>query len=400
VRLAGRLGGIRNPDAFGAYLRKTVVNLSRSHFRHKRVERAYLEREGRSIPREQVEGRDLGEADALVGGAVALRTVVSTDAAPVPPAEREGRDTPPPPESLEGEIVASGYHDGAWWWLTAEIDRRGDLCMGFTLEDGTGGGGCSSASPGGESGDPIGLHTFSQSDLGPTIYYGEVRRDIVALEFKGDGGSDRIETTPAPTGSEFDLRFYTFFGDPVDKIVGYNAAGEAVAEVSGVPDVGGLGMGPDLEEVVASGSHAGSRWTLTASPISEGPCYTFEIEDGGGGGCATEPGTAWRGDVNQSATPRHPEVRPVWGAIPLRIDDVRIGLQDGKEIPAVIFRPEGHDYAYYIAWIPDAFAPGEVMFRTDSEVTTEPLCASSIPNRGGAEKYRHGVTCGSSAAHP
>ncbi|MDP9343244.1 MAG: SigE family RNA polymerase sigma factor [Actinomycetota bacterium] len=45
VRLAGRLRHIRDPAAFEAYLRRTVVNLSRMHFRHARVERAYLERQ-------------------------------------------------------------------------------------------------------------------------------------------------------------------------------------------------------------------------------------------------------------------------------------------------------------------------------------------------------------------
>jgi RNA polymerase sigma-70 factor (sigma-E family) len=45
VRLAGRLVHLRDPGAFDAYLRRTVVNLSNSHFRRRRVERAYLERE-------------------------------------------------------------------------------------------------------------------------------------------------------------------------------------------------------------------------------------------------------------------------------------------------------------------------------------------------------------------
>ncbi|MDP9342868.1 MAG: SigE family RNA polymerase sigma factor [Actinomycetota bacterium] len=44
VRLAGRLVHLRDPGAFHAYLRRTVVNLSRSHFRRRRVERDYLER--------------------------------------------------------------------------------------------------------------------------------------------------------------------------------------------------------------------------------------------------------------------------------------------------------------------------------------------------------------------
>jgi RNA polymerase sigma-70 factor (sigma-E family) len=60
VRLFGRFRDLRNPDAFGAYLRTTVVNLTRSHFRRRRVERAYVEREGRQPPRtaDELEWRD------------------------------------------------------------------------------------------------------------------------------------------------------------------------------------------------------------------------------------------------------------------------------------------------------------------------------------------------------
>jgi hypothetical protein len=43
-RLVGRLRHLRDAGAFGAYLRRTIVNLSTSHFRSRRVERAYLER--------------------------------------------------------------------------------------------------------------------------------------------------------------------------------------------------------------------------------------------------------------------------------------------------------------------------------------------------------------------
>lgn len=45
VRLYGRFRDLRDPDAFPAYLRATVVNLARSHFRRRRVERAHLRRE-------------------------------------------------------------------------------------------------------------------------------------------------------------------------------------------------------------------------------------------------------------------------------------------------------------------------------------------------------------------
>jgi RNA polymerase sigma-70 factor (sigma-E family) len=45
VKLAGRLRHLRNPEAFGAYLRRTVVNLCRAHFRRLRFERDYLRRQ-------------------------------------------------------------------------------------------------------------------------------------------------------------------------------------------------------------------------------------------------------------------------------------------------------------------------------------------------------------------
>jgi RNA polymerase sigma-70 factor (sigma-E family) len=44
VRLAGRLAHLRDPDAFEAYLRRTVTNLAMSHHRRRKVERVYLER--------------------------------------------------------------------------------------------------------------------------------------------------------------------------------------------------------------------------------------------------------------------------------------------------------------------------------------------------------------------
>ena len=50
VRMFGRFRDLRNPDAFGAYLRKTVVNLTRSYFRRRGVEHTFLEREGRQPP--------------------------------------------------------------------------------------------------------------------------------------------------------------------------------------------------------------------------------------------------------------------------------------------------------------------------------------------------------------
>ena len=49
VRYVGRLRFLRDPDAFEPYLRRTIVNLSKNHFRRRAAERAYLEREGPRI---------------------------------------------------------------------------------------------------------------------------------------------------------------------------------------------------------------------------------------------------------------------------------------------------------------------------------------------------------------
>jgi RNA polymerase sigma-70 factor (sigma-E family) len=46
ARVVGRLAHVRHADAFGAYLRRAVVNLSRNHFRGRSRERAYVERQG------------------------------------------------------------------------------------------------------------------------------------------------------------------------------------------------------------------------------------------------------------------------------------------------------------------------------------------------------------------
>jgi RNA polymerase sigma-70 factor (sigma-E family) len=58
VRLYGRFGDLRNPDAFPAYLRRTVVNLANSHFRRRRVERSYLEREGSLVKAPELDTED------------------------------------------------------------------------------------------------------------------------------------------------------------------------------------------------------------------------------------------------------------------------------------------------------------------------------------------------------
>jgi RNA polymerase sigma-70 factor (sigma-E family) len=55
ARLIGRLRHLRDPEAFDAYLRRTIVNLAASLMRHRAVERRFLDREGPRSPRESRE---------------------------------------------------------------------------------------------------------------------------------------------------------------------------------------------------------------------------------------------------------------------------------------------------------------------------------------------------------
>lgn len=70
VRLAGRLAHLRNVDAFGPYLRRTVVNLCRMHFRRRKVERAYVARQPSREPTSA--GPELRSDDDLRSGLLLL----------------------------------------------------------------------------------------------------------------------------------------------------------------------------------------------------------------------------------------------------------------------------------------------------------------------------------------
>lgn len=79
VRLARRFVHLRDPSAFPFYLRRTIVNLTRSYFRHRTLERGYLRRhpevERSSEPAASVDERDaLGRA--LLGLSARQRTAI------------------------------------------------------------------------------------------------------------------------------------------------------------------------------------------------------------------------------------------------------------------------------------------------------------------------------------
>jgi sigma-70-like protein len=73
VRFVGRLRFLRDPDAFEPYLRRTIVNLSKNHFRRRAVERGYLEREGRRIEDVSTDP-DVATSDTLRSALLRLRS--------------------------------------------------------------------------------------------------------------------------------------------------------------------------------------------------------------------------------------------------------------------------------------------------------------------------------------
>jgi RNA polymerase sigma-70 factor (sigma-E family) len=76
LRFVGRLHHLRDPEAFDAYLRRTIVNLSKDVFRRRAVERSYLERRTAEL-RE-------GHTDRDVAAYEAMRTALLT----LPPRQR------------------------------------------------------------------------------------------------------------------------------------------------------------------------------------------------------------------------------------------------------------------------------------------------------------------------
>jgi RNA polymerase sigma-70 factor (sigma-E family) len=71
ARFVGRLGHLREPAAFEAYLRRALVNLSKNHHRRRRVERSFLDREAR-FPLAASEQPDPSSRDMIRAALLAL----------------------------------------------------------------------------------------------------------------------------------------------------------------------------------------------------------------------------------------------------------------------------------------------------------------------------------------
>jgi RNA polymerase sigma-70 factor (sigma-E family) len=72
VRSFGRFQNLRRPEAFASYLRRTVVNLSRDHFRRLQRERAHSDRERRLDAEEDVRLSRVVARDELLHALQAL----------------------------------------------------------------------------------------------------------------------------------------------------------------------------------------------------------------------------------------------------------------------------------------------------------------------------------------
>jgi RNA polymerase sigma factor (sigma-70 family) len=72
IRAVGRLAHLREADAFGPYLRRSVVNLSRNHFRGRSRERAFVQR-GVAVPSAEPSAeRTVVDREALRSALLAL----------------------------------------------------------------------------------------------------------------------------------------------------------------------------------------------------------------------------------------------------------------------------------------------------------------------------------------
>jgi RNA polymerase sigma factor (sigma-70 family) len=72
IRVTGRFGHLRSAAGFGAYLRRTVINLCKMQFRRATVERTYLRREGPGTAGREMAGPEEGERNELWSTVLAL----------------------------------------------------------------------------------------------------------------------------------------------------------------------------------------------------------------------------------------------------------------------------------------------------------------------------------------
>jgi hypothetical protein len=331
-----------------------------------------------------------------------------------PPADPESL---PPPECLRGERlpeteVARGVYEGTPWRLSVftepviGVDHSEGYhslgLSGFLGDDRFAF--VSGIRPDSELEGTVGKKLWAIKDGLPDalVISGTVTPDIVRVVFSEGNQTRSTETIAVPPEVGDDFRVFVLFapfGTDVgclrwdvqtvncfgakQRVVGFDASGEVVAEELLHPEIGRdclfCSQEADPDEFVADGSVGGLNWRLSARRYgSSERCFAFSLgsKTAGGRACLTRVGSSWFGEVGQRVEPQRPDVAPVYGAIPSHVDEVEVVLDDGNAIPARIFRPENHSIAYYLAWMPDAFASGSVRFIADgNELGSLPLCA-------------------------
>jgi hypothetical protein len=357
----------------------------------------------------------------IAASAVALDNLDWNRSAP-PPANPDSKeivctgdpDRLPKPECLRGERVpetevASGVYEGTPWHLSVVSEPVIGMdhaegyhslgLSGFLGDDRfaffTG------IRPDSELEGTVGTKFFPLKDGLPDalVISGTTTPDIARVAFYEDGRTRSTETLAvppevgdfrvfvlfAPFGTDvgcltWDIETVNCFGVR-QRAVAFDASGEVVAEEVLHPEIGrdclSCSQVPDPDEFEAGGTEGGLPWRLIGS---SGGCFAFTLGSNtadGGRACLTRPGSGWFGEVGQRVEPERPDVAPVYGAIPTHVDEVEVVLDDGSAIPARIYRPENHSMAYYLAWIPDAYATGSVRFIAQGgELGSLPLCAA------------------------
>ena len=72
LRFVGRLHHLRDPEAFDAYLRRTIVNLSKDTFRRRALERSYVERRTAEVREEGHTDRDVAAYESMRAALLSL----------------------------------------------------------------------------------------------------------------------------------------------------------------------------------------------------------------------------------------------------------------------------------------------------------------------------------------
>ena len=72
VKMLGRFEDLRKPESFRSYLRRTLVNLSKKHWRRLAVERRYAQMQEKHVSEEGAPFPDVATSDALWGMVMAL----------------------------------------------------------------------------------------------------------------------------------------------------------------------------------------------------------------------------------------------------------------------------------------------------------------------------------------